>query len=156
VLPLYLAGGYTALILKLPHRAARLKSEFMDKNALYNQVFSDSADISIWPVIASVLKRTDTVVERYRDVVKKRTEKYLRSVRYVVSLLTVARIIGKLSFGVNDLVQMDLSSYSEDIIIETIENLIDFINESEIKTITKMNNRDIVNRYLQKASSRFS
>ena len=156
VLPLYLAGGYTGLILKLPHRAAQLKSKFMDNKTLCDQVFSELADINLWPVIASVLNRTDSVTERYRDIVKKSTEKYLRSVRYIVSLVTVARIIGKLSFGVNDLVQIDLSNYSEDIIKETIESLIAFINESELKTVAKMNSREVVNRYLQKAAQQFS
>ena len=102
------------------------------------------------------MKRTDATTEKYRDIVKKSTEKYLRSVRYIVALVTVARIIGKFSFSANDLAQMDLSHYSTGVIEETIENLISFINESEIKTVAKMNNRNFVNRYLDKAAQHFS
>lgn len=156
VQPLYLAGGFTALILKLPHRAAHLKSKFMDNKTMCNKVFSESIDINLWPVLTTILKRTDEVAERYRDVVKKSTEKYLKSVRYIVSLVTVARIIGKYSFGANDLIKMDLSNYSEDIIKSTLKSLTDFINESDIKTVTKMNNRDTTNNYLQKAAQEFS
>lgn len=156
VLPLYLASGYTALILKLPHRATLLRSRFMDNNDLCDKVFSESTDINLWPVIATILKRTDATTEKYRSIVKKSTEKYLRSVRYIVSLVTVARIIGKFSFGSNDLVKMDLSCYSEDIIVETIRSLIDFINDSDLKTVTKMNNRNVANSYLNTAAQQFS
>ena len=138
ILPLYLAGGYTGLILKLPHRAAQLKSRFLDNQSLCDKVFSESVDICVWPIIASILKLTDVVAEEYRDVVKKSTEKYLRSVRYIVSLVTVARIVGKFSFGSNDLIKMDLTCYSKDIIEST------------------MNSRDVTNRYLQKAAEQFS
>lgn len=156
ILPLYLAGGYTTLILKLPHRAAQLKSKFMDNKSLCDKVFSESVDISIWPVIASILKRTDATAEKYRDVVRKSTERYLRSVRYIVSLVTVARIIGKFSFGPNDLAQMDLTRYSEDVIEDTMNSLVEFINDSELKSVTKMNNRDIAYKYLKKAALQFS
>lgn len=156
IAPLYLASGYVALILKLPHRAATLKSKFMDNQAVCDKVFSESVDIKVWPVIASVLKRTDAVTEQYRDIVKKSTEKYLRSVRYVISLVTLARMIGKYSFGVNDLVKLDVTKYSKPLIRESTESLIAFINESELKTVGKMSDRDIVNAYLQKAAIQFS
>lgn len=156
IAPLYLASGYVALILKLPHRAAILKSKFMDNQSLCDKVFSELVDINVWPVIASVLKRTDAVTERYRDIVKKSTEKYLRSVRYVISLVTLARIIGKFAFGVNDLVKLDITKYSNCLIKESTESLIAFINESDLKTVGKMSNRDIVNAYLQKAATQFS
>lgn len=156
IAPLYLACGFVALILKLPHRAVTLKSKFMDNQAMCDKVFSESVDINVWPIIADVLKRTDAVTELYRDIVKKSTEKYLRSVRYVISLVALARIIGKYSFGVNDLIKLDLTKYSEPLIRESTESLIAFINESELKTVGKMSNRDIVNAYLQKAATQFS
>lgn len=49
--PLYLAGGYTALILKLPHKAAQLKSKFMDNKILCDHVFSELADINLWRLL---------------------------------------------------------------------------------------------------------
>ena len=156
IAPLYLASGYVALILKLPHRAATLKSKFMDNQAVCDRVFSESTDINAWPVIASVLKRTDEVTEQYRDIVKKSTEKYLRSVRYVISLVTLARIMGKYSFGIKDLVKLDMADYSKQLIKESTESLITFINEGELKTVGKMSNRGIVNSYLQKAATQFS
>lgn len=156
VAPLYLAGGYTALILKLPHRASRLKSKFMDNQTACEKVFSESTDINVWPVIAAILKETDTISETYRSIIKKSTEKYLRNVRYVVALVTVARIIGKFSFGINELISMDRSAYSESIIKETIECLISFTEQSRIKTFSELSDRSISNEFLKAAAEHFS
>lgn len=156
ITPLYLASGYTALILKLPHRASSLKSKFMDKKPLCEKVFSEQADINLWPIIADVLKKTDSVSESYRTIIKKSTEKYLKSVRYVVALVTLARIIGKYSFGINDMVSMDINQYSEEIIKETMEYLITFIEESNIKTVSKFSDRKKVNEFLNAAAEYFS
>lgn len=154
--PLYLASGYVSLIMKLPHRAAKLKSKFMDNQAACDSVFSESVDINVWPVIATVLKRTDAITEQYKNLIKKSTEKYLRSVRYIISLVTLSRIFGKFSFGVNDLVSLDIAKYSESCIREVTESLIAYINKSEIKTVTTMKNRQIVNKYLQEAAIQFN
>ena len=151
VAPLYLAGGYTALVLKLPHRAACLKSKFMDNQKLCEKVFSEDVDINIWPVIAIILKKTDAVTETYRRIVKKGTDKYLKSVRYLVGLVTMAKIIGKFSFGIQDIVSVDIDLYNESSIRETMECLVAFIEESNIKTVAKLNNRDVSNEFLAKA-----
>lgn len=156
IAPLYLAGGYTALILKLPHRASRLKSKFMDNKALCEKVFSEHADITLWPVIAMILKKTDAVAETYRGIIKMSTEKYLKSVRYSVALVTLARIMGKYSFGVNDLVSMDKNLYSEETIKETIEYLISFIDTSKIKTVSGLSDRSVSNAFLNDAAQYFS
>ena len=156
VAPLYLAGGYTALILKLPHRASRLKSKFMDKKSLCDKVFTEQANINIWPVIAAVLKKTDAVAETYRAIIKKSTEKYLKSVRYSVALVTVARIVGKYSFGINDMVSLDINQYSENLIKETIEFLITFVENSKIKTVSGLSDRKVSNDFLNAAAEHFS
>lgn len=153
--PLYLAGGYTALILKLPHRASRLKSKFMNNNASREKVFSESTDIKVWPVIALILKKTDAVAETYRNLVKKSTEKYLKSVRYAVALVTVAKIMGKFSFGVNDVVSLDMSKYSDETINETIEFLMSFIENSNIKSVSELASRSVTNEFLHSAAEHF-
>lgn len=57
VTPLYLAGGYTSLILKLPHRAVLLKSKFMNNPIQYNKVFNEQIPLSVWINIAIILKK---------------------------------------------------------------------------------------------------
>lgn len=156
VTPLYLAGGYTSLILKLPHRAARLKSKFMDNQATCEKVFSELADLNVWPIIAAILKKTDIITETYRNTVMKSTEKYLKSVRYLVALVAVSRIIGDYSFGINDLISMDLSKYSEEIIKETTEYLLLFIEQSEIKTVAELRGRNTSDQFLKAAAQKFS
>lgn len=156
VTPLYLAGGYTSLILKLPHTASKLKSKFMDDKIQCEKVFSNSADIRIWPIIAMILKKTDRITETYRKIIKKSTEKYLKSVRYLVSFVTVARMLGKYSFGVNDIISMEIDSVSDTIIKETIEHLISYIDDSSIKSVSKLSDRSISNDYLKSAAEYFS
>lgn len=156
IAPLYLASGYIALVLKLPHTASTVKSKFMDNQEVCDKVFSESVDINVWPVIANILKCTDAVTEQYRNLVRKGSEKYLRSVRYVISLVTLARVFGKYSFGVNDLIKLDMATYSENLIRETTENFVAFVNESEWKSVKKMRNRENVNLYLKIAAAQFS
>ena len=155
IAPLNLAGGFVALILKLPHRAISLKSKFMDNPKLSNKVFSDSIDINVWPIIASVITKTDLVTQQYRKIVKKSTEKYLKCVRYIVALVSLARIFGKFSFGINDLLKLNFDDYSEAIIRGTVENLIDYINRSDLNSISKIKKRENINLYLKHAGDHF-
>jgi len=156
IAPLYIAGGYISLILKLPHKAISIKSKFMDNQIAHDRVFSEGVDINVWPVIASVLKQTDFVAEQYRTNVKLATARYLRIMRYIVSLVSLARLFGKFSFGTNDLVALDVSQYTEALVRETVENLVSFINGSKINEITKISKRGYINRYLEVASEHFS
>lgn len=155
VSPLYLAGGYVSLVLKLPHRASALKSRFMDRQGLSEKVFSESIDINIWPVIAMILKKTDAVAEQHRGAIRMSSEKYLRSVRYLISLVAVARVFGKLSFGEKDLKKMDTALYSDELVGEVVGHLIEYINNERI-SVSEMKKRVNTNNYLQKAAISFS
>ena len=81
VTPLYLAGGYTSLILKLPHRAVLLKSKFMNNPIQYNKVFNEQIPLSVWINIAIILKKVDSITPNYKGTIKASQDKYLRSVR---------------------------------------------------------------------------
>jgi len=103
VTPLYIAGGYINLILKRPHTAIIIKTKFMNNPIAYDRVFSEKENINVWPVIAYVLKRTDSITEQYRTIVKLGTkEKRSRIMRHIVSLVSLARLFGRLSFSTND------------------------------------------------------
>jgi hypothetical protein len=108
VSPLYMAAGYVALVLKIPHRAAKLRSKFMRSNESYDTVFSRDASLDIWPKIGHLLKRIDVELERLRPK-GKGTERFLKEWRYMVALLAVARATGRYSFTASDLLALDLS-----------------------------------------------
>ena len=71
-------------------------------------------------------------------------------------MVTLARIIGKFSFGVNDLVSMDKNLYSKESIKETIEYLISFIDTSKIKTVSELSDRKVSNAFLNESAQYFS
>lgn len=108
VTPLYVAGGYIALVLKLPHKAATLRSKFMRIPEAYNAVFSQKAPIDVWPRIADILKRTDRELEKLRSTTQI-TDKFLKGWRYITALLLVAEDTQKYDFSVGELVSYDAS-----------------------------------------------
>ena len=136
--PLYLAGGFIALVLKLPHRAATLKSKFMNSPVQYQGVFSQNCDLRIWPQIATILRRIDLAAEQKRVRIKTSTEKYLKTVRPLIAILCVSKIIGKFGFGERDLVNLDLKLLSESTISSVVDDIVTVINNDQ--TICSMKN----------------
>lgn len=110
--PLYLAAGYTALILKLPHKAVSLKNRFMREPAQYNKIFTEKIELNVWSVIGKILRITDKQLEKLRPKKNTNIENYLKSVRYVVSLLTLGKLFGKYDFTSTELVEFDISLYT--------------------------------------------
>lgn len=99
VTPMYVAAGYVAIIMKQPARAARLKSRFMRNQERYEQVFSESAPIEMWPRLVLVLKAAE------REMLGAREgwgERALRSWRGLIALLYVSKIIGRFSFSASE------------------------------------------------------
>ena len=113
VTPLYLASGYVSLILKSPQRASTLKSKFMRSDGSYNLVFSERTPLSVYPVIADILKKTDLLLEMHRITPRGGGERFLKRWRYLVSFITVSRLIGTFGFSAKDLVNFDLTSYTD-------------------------------------------
>lgn len=136
--PLYLAGGFIALVLKLPHRAATLKSKFMNSPVQYQGVFSQNSDLRIWPQIATILRRIDLAAEQKRVRIKTSTEKYLKTVRPLIAILCVSKIVGKFGFGERDLVNLDLKLLSQSTILSVVDDIVTAINSDQ--TICSMKN----------------
>jgi hypothetical protein len=152
--PLYLASGYMALILKLPHKAVALKNRFMRQPLQYNRVFSEKTDLKIWPVIAKILRITDTQLEILRTKRNTNVESYLKSVRYTVSLIAVSRLIGKYDFSISDLIALDISLYTPQLVSDTWK----FVQECLPPTWNKSNwkRKEFTFDILEKASQKFS
>lgn len=117
VTPLYAAAGYIALVLKMPERAASLRSKFMRSNASYEAVFSSQVPIEVWPKISHILKLIDSQLECLRPR-GKGTEKFLKGWRYMVAFILVSRFFGKFTFSVTDLIAYDTSLINEGSVLE--------------------------------------
>lgn len=127
--PLYLASGYVALILKLPHRAAMLKSKFMNNPVEYQRVFSEKSDLRVWPKIATILRSVDKEAEKNRARVKAGTDTYLRTVRPMVAILSVAKCTGRFCFSEQDLI--NLASIEQKVIEVIVDDVVSAINADE-------------------------
>lgn len=106
VTPLYAAAGYVALVMKVPHKAALLRSKFMRSQESYDTVFNDKAPLVVWPKIVHILKRVDTELELLRPQAKV-TDKFLKGWRYITALLLVSDSFGKFTFSAQELATFD-------------------------------------------------
>ncbi|KIO49319.1 AIPR family protein [Nitrosospira sp. NpAV] len=118
ITPLYLASGYVSLLLKQPHKAAVLKSKFMRSQEAYKLVFSDTAPIDVWPKIATVLKKTDELLEKLRPT-KKITEGFLKGWRHIICFFTISRLLGRFDFLHEHLIALDTESAFEKELLES-------------------------------------
>lgn len=108
VTPLYVAAGYIALVLKMPDRAASLRSKFMRSSTSYETVFSSKVPLEVWPKIAHILKLIDAQLETLRPQ-GKGTEKFLKGWRYMIAFLLISKSFGKFTFSATDLISYDTS-----------------------------------------------
>ncbi|HZY79091.1 MAG TPA: AIPR family protein [Cyclobacteriaceae bacterium] len=106
VTPLYMASAYLNLVLKNPTQASRLKSKFMKSSSSYARVFSTEDDLSIWPKIALILRKTDSFLESVRPV-GRASENFLKRRRQILSFLTVAKILRTFNFSLGELLALD-------------------------------------------------
>lgn len=116
ITPLYLAAGYINLVLKAPIRAASLKSKFMRSDESYQEIFSPDTNLNVWPKIASILKATDSFLETVRPKKTGESEYFLKHRRQILSFLVTSRILDTFSFSFNDLLEVNLSSFTHEIL----------------------------------------
>lgn len=115
--PLYLAKGYMALVRKRPYKAVGLKQRFMRKQASYEEVFSEKDDLRVWPQIAKIMRKTDDCMNSLRG--ENCGERFLHNVRYQVSFLTIARLLGSFTYSLDSLISFDISKFTFDEVKKT-------------------------------------
>ena len=130
ITPLYMAAGFVSLILKAADQASRLRAKFM-RTETYEIVFSPSTDLSVWPQIAYVLKNTDIFLETVRPTGRGSSEYFLKSNRHLLSFITMSRLLNTFNFTSNDLVNFNLSDYTD---LE-MRKTWDFMKEMNIETL---------------------
>ena len=155
ITPLYLASGYISLVHKLPNRALRIKGKFMDNREMYERVFNESININIWHKIAHILLKSDSVSGQFRSINRKMsmsTDGYLKTMRSLVPLVTVARTYGGFSYSASDLISLNIDDIDENKMKDVVEHLISFITEkTKVKFVSKLPHKDI-NNYLREAA----
>lgn len=124
VTPMYVAAGFVALVLRNPTAAAGLKSRFMRNPAAYGVVFSDNAPLEVWPAIAEVLKRAEDTLETLRPQGSK-SERFLARSRNLLGLLAVARSLNGFSYSIDELIALDKSKLTREMLRETWESVKD-------------------------------
>lgn len=119
VTPLYLGACYVNLVLKTPWTASSLKSKFMRSDQSYSRVFSEDADLRVWPVLTRIHKKIDASLEKLRPVGRPANERFLKSWRYLLAILVCSRHFGKFSFSIADLVSLDVDSLADELISDS-------------------------------------
>lgn len=141
ITPLLLAGTYVCLIHKSPFIASGLKQRFMRDSEKYSKVFSESTDVQIWYPLALIEKKTELFLNeiRNKNMSTYSQQKFTKKYRYIIMFLAVSKILGKYSFGVNDIVRFDLSLYTQNLADTLYNELIDHFGEkiSNVKRIRK-------------------
>ena len=79
--------------------------------------------MSVYPVIAAVLKTTDRLLEDFRPRQGSGGERFLKRWRQVVSFITVSRLLGRYNFSVVELSKLDIETYT----YEEVKTTWDFI-----------------------------
>jgi hypothetical protein len=92
----------------------------------YETVFSNKTPITIWPIIAKLLKTTDHALENLRPKGNRANEGFLRNWRYITSFLALSKHMGSFDFSVNDLLQFDVAQFTEAEIRSTWKFIISF------------------------------
>jgi hypothetical protein len=121
VSPLYIASGFMNLVLKSPSSATTLKSRFMRSGDSYSNVFSESAPLNVWPVVARILKRTDAMLDAVRPVGTGANERFLKNWRQVTAFLATARAFGRFTFSAAELADCDVATVSDNLLASSWE-----------------------------------
>lgn len=120
ITPLALASGYISLMYKDPQAATILKQKFMRNDEKYSRVFSPLTDLNVWPQIAILVMKTDSILAQIRP---KGASRFFKKFRQVVLFSTVSRIIGTFAFGEKQLIAFDTNLYDRNEVEKTLADI---------------------------------
>lgn len=128
---MYLAAGYTCLILKVPEKAANFKQRFLKNETKYNLIYNSDDSLLIWPKIAFILKKTENVLSSYLSKeFSLSTSKLLKRATMLTAFLSVSKVLGNFNFSSKDLLQLDSTMFTDDVIMEMCR----FINTRYVRS----------------------
>lgn len=128
---MYLAAGYVCLVMKVPEKAANFKQKYFKDEVKYKTIYNPNDSLLIWPKIALVLKKTDYVLSKYfSKEINFSTSKLLKRARMLTAFISVSRVLGSFNFSSNDLLKLNNSNFTDEIILETCQ----FVNVRYVRT----------------------
>ena len=122
ITPLYLGAGFVVLGLKNPRQAAAFRNETIRNMSVYNQVFGHETNLNIWLGIARTLQAVDNALGRFAQKSRMRL-RIIRNWRYVVGYMVVSRVLGKFTYSLDDLTNIDASTISPTLLDDSIETI---------------------------------
>jgi len=82
----------------------------------YNRVFSEDTPLTVWPCVARILKKTDSVLETVRPIGTRANERFLKTWRQITSFVATARIFDGFTFSALDLASLDTDTLTNDLL----------------------------------------
>lgn len=125
ITPLQIAGAYICLFYKNPFVATYLKQQFMRDKKRYNRIFSEDTDIEVWYPLALLIKKTDTYLNEIKSESNdsKNHQRFLKNYRFIVMFFSVSIICHKYSFSINNIINLDFSKYTKELIEEVYNKI---------------------------------
>ena len=117
----------------------------MNNSKQYNKVFNEHDPLSIWINIAKILKQVDKITPAYKGNIQTSQDKYLKSIRPIVSLIATAKVLGKFNFGTNDIIGLNSQLITDDLIADVTRNTIQAFNNNHLKSIRNLSSRNQTN-----------
>jgi hypothetical protein len=93
----------------------------MRSDTAYSYVFSQSAPLRVWPVIARILKKVDALLENVRPVGTGASERFLKNWRQITAFLATSRAFGSFAFTASQLAELSPDVMSNDLLASTWE-----------------------------------
>ena len=125
----------------------------MNNPVQYNKVFNEQIPLSVWINIAIILKKVDSITPNYKGTIKTSQDKYLKSVRPIISLIVTANVIGKLGFGTNDIIRLNPQLITNELIEDVTQNTIKIFNDNNLKSIRNLSSKQQTNLIIKKLAT---
>src|SRR5262249_3320988 len=109
--------GFVSLVMKNPAHGTKLRAKFMRKDNSYETVFSDQHVIQVWLAITEILKRVEAALNKVRPP-GGAGERFLAHWRNLIAFLIVAKVTGRFSYSVSDLVKFDFAQITPSLVGE--------------------------------------
>lgn len=137
ITPLQLAYGYVTTVLKLPYKAAKLKSKFMNIPNQYEMVFSPKIPLEYWKNMALILMKIEKVIKNNLHKYTRATN-MLKNMRCIVLFICLSKYFGKFNYNIKDIINLDISKISDELIEETFNEILEISDYRDMKSKNKV------------------
>lgn len=117
VQPISLARGAAALLLKNPSLSSNLRMKHLRKKESYDSVFSEYFPINVWPVVAALIKGSETSIMKMnaeRSSKSRKIAAWNAPLAYVAAL----KLLKNFSYTHNELASLDVSKITPELFSE--------------------------------------